>query len=57
MRLAWYKKESYYFWNYFQNIKKTLKLAAVYEEFGGAGYYQGWQSHDVLKYVRPILNE
>jgi len=22
MRLAWYKKESYYFWNYFQNIKK-----------------------------------
>ena len=22
MRLAWYKKETYYFWNCFQNIKK-----------------------------------
>ena len=57
MRLAWYKKESYYFWNDLQNIQKTLKLAAVHEEFGGAGYYQGWQWHDLLKHIRPNLNE
>jgi hypothetical protein len=39
----------------FPEYRKTLNLAAAHEESGGAGYYQGWQWHEVERHSTKLI--